>query len=68
MLQIIIYMLAVYYVLKGVEILYIALASVRHDRSRLIFFAVLILLFCFIIALAFVSLSNFQVEHSRLSP
>ncbi|MDR3509928.1 MAG: hypothetical protein P4L64_18730 [Caulobacteraceae bacterium] len=70
MLQIITYMLAFYFILKGVEILQIGLASNRENRKLLIGIGVLSIIACVIAASAFVSQQDSQAESlsSRATP
>jgi len=58
MLQIITYLLAFYLVMKGVEILQIALASAREKRSAMIALGVLCIVACVIAAIAFVVMQD----------
>jgi uncharacterized membrane protein HdeD (DUF308 family) len=58
MLQIITYLLAFYLVIKGVEILQIALASNREDRSGIIIFGVFVLIACILAAGGFVTMQD----------
>ena len=60
MLQILTYMLAFYFVLKGIEILQIALASNRDKRGGIIAIGVLTLIGCVIAAIAFASMQDQQ--------
>jgi hypothetical protein len=60
MLQILTYMLAFYFVLKGLEILQIALASNRDKRGGIIAIGVLTLIGCVIAAIAFASMQDQQ--------
>ena len=60
MLQVLTYMLAFYFVLKGIEILQIALASNRNKRGGIIAIGVLTLTGCVIAAVAFASLQDQQ--------
>lgn len=60
MLQILTYMLAFYMVLKGVEILQIALASAREKRKGVIALGALTLVACVVAALAFVVMQDEQ--------
>jgi uncharacterized membrane protein (DUF485 family) len=60
MLQIITYLLAFYLVVKGLEILQIALASNRVSRGGIIAFGVLVLVACIVAALAFVVMQDNQ--------
>jgi len=62
MLQILTYMLAFYMVLKGVEILQIALASNREKRGGIIAIGALTLMACILAAFAFVALQDGQAE------
>ncbi len=58
MLQIITYLLAFYLVVKGLEILQIALASNRESRGGIITFGVLVLLACIVAAFTFVGMQD----------
>jgi uncharacterized membrane protein len=60
MLQIITYLLAFYLVVKGLEILQIALASNRDNRGGIIALGVLVLVACVVAALAFVVMQDHQ--------
>lgn len=60
MLQIITYLLSFYLVLKGAEILQIALASSRERRSGIIVFGVACLAASLLAAFAFVKLQDEQ--------
>jgi len=60
MLQVITYLLAVYLVVKGLEVLQIGLASSREDRSGLITFGAIVLVFCIVAAIAAVVLQDTQ--------
>lgn len=62
MLQIITYLLAFYLVVKGVEILQIALASNRESRTGMISLGVLMVLACIVAAGGFVSMQDRQAE------
>lgn len=62
MLQIITYLLAFYLVVKGVEILQIALASNREKRGGIIAFGVLVLIACVFAASAFVTMQDKQAQ------
>ena len=62
MLQIITYLLAVYLVVKGIEVLQIGLASNRESRSGVIILGALTLVGCIIAA---VSLVSMQDEHAK---
>ena len=70
MLQIITYLLAFYLVVKGVEILQIALASNREDRGSIIILGVLVLLFCIFAAGGFTYMQDRQAKSlsNRVSP
>ena len=60
MLQILTYMLAFYFILKGIEILQIALASGRDKRGGIIAIGVLTLIGCGIAAFSFVQMQDAQ--------
>ncbi|QUE76051.1 hypothetical protein [Stutzerimonas stutzeri] len=62
MLQIITYLLAFYLVIKGVEILQIALSSNREKRGGIITLGVLVLLACLMAAGSFVAMQDQQVQ------
>jgi uncharacterized membrane protein HdeD (DUF308 family) len=62
MLQILTYLLAVYLIVKGIEVLQIALASSRTDRSGPIAVGVLTLIGCVIAALIFISWQDSQAH------
>jgi len=62
MLQILTYLLAFYVVIKGIEILQIALASPRQDRSWIIVLGVLVLGACIITAFVFVAVQDHQAS------
>ncbi|HEY7640200.1 MAG TPA: hypothetical protein VH814_10780 [Steroidobacteraceae bacterium] len=62
MLQIITYMLAFYFVLKGVEILQIALSSNREKRGGIVALGVIVLVVCIVVGLGFVSLQDKQAQ------
>ena len=62
MLQILTYMLAFYFILKGIEILQIALASNRDKRGGIIAIGVLTLVACGIAAVTFVSMQDQQAS------
>jgi len=62
MLQILTYLLAFYLVVKGVEILQIALASKRESRSGMIVFGAITLAVCIVAALVFVSMQDNQAS------
>ncbi len=60
MLQIITYLLAFYLVIKGTEVLQIALASPRQERAGIITIGVLVLGACIVAAGAFVVMQDQQ--------
>jgi hypothetical protein len=60
MLQILTYLLAFYLVVKGFEVLQIALASARPDRTGIIVLGFLVLGACIVAALGFVVMQEFQ--------
>lgn len=60
MLQIITYLLAFYLIIKGFEILQIALASNRESRAGIITLGVLVLVACILAAIGFVYLQDQQ--------
>lgn len=62
MLQIITYLLAFYLVIKGVEILQIALASNRESRGGIIAFGALVLIVCIGAAFYFVNMQDQQAQ------
>lgn len=62
MLQILTYMLAFYLVLKGIEILQIALASNRPKRAGIITLGALTLVACIIAAVCFAGLQDQQAQ------
>lgn len=67
MLQIITYLLSFYLVIKGVEVLQIALASSREKRGAMIAIGAIVLAACLIAATAFVAMQELQaasVGHS----
>jgi uncharacterized membrane protein len=72
MLQIITYLLAFYLVVKGLEVLQIALASSRQHRAAMIALGVIVLIACAIAALAFVVMQDKQAvslgSGSRFTP
>lgn len=55
MLQILTYLLAFYLIVKGVEVLQVALASSRESRAGMIAVGVLTLVACLIAAVVFVT-------------
>jgi hypothetical protein len=62
MLQILTYLLSFYLVIKGVEVLQIALASSRPNRNGIIVFGVLTLIACVVAAGAFSSMQDDQAR------
>lgn len=60
MIQVLTYLLAFYLVVKGLEILQIALASNRDKRAGIILFGALVLAACIVAALAFVAMQDQQ--------
>ncbi|HEY3698300.1 MAG TPA: hypothetical protein VGK97_03145 [Spongiibacteraceae bacterium] len=60
MLQIITYLLAFYLVIKGIEILQIALASNRDNRAGIIVFGFIVLATCIFAAGSFVVMQDHQ--------
>ncbi len=62
MLQIITYLLAFYLVIKGIEILQIALASNRERRDGIIALGVLVFIACLIAAGGFVFMQDEQAR------
>jgi uncharacterized membrane protein len=58
MLQIITYLLAVYLVVKGLEVLQIAFASNREKRTGIIMLGILVLAGCVVAAIAFATLQD----------
>lgn len=60
MLQVITYVLCFYLIIKGAEILQIALASNREKRGGIITFGVLVLIACIVAAGGFVTLQDRQ--------
>lgn len=58
MLQILTYMFAFYLVLKGIEILQIALASNREQRTGIIVLGVIVLGLCVLAAFGFVDMQD----------
>ncbi len=62
MLQIMTYLLAFYLVIKGIEILQIALASSRDKRGGIIALGALTLIACIIAAFAFVTMQDQQAQ------
>jgi amino acid transporter len=62
MLQIITYLLAFYLVMKGVEILQIALASNRPSRAGIIFIGLLAIVACVGAAFTLVNMQDRQAQ------
>ena len=62
MLQIITYVLAFYLVMKGVEILQIALASPRQDRAGIVAIGLIALVACIVGAAVFVNWQDQQAS------
>jgi uncharacterized membrane protein HdeD (DUF308 family) len=62
MIQILTYMFAFYLVVKGVEILQIALASNRERRGGIITIGVLTLILCIVAAGGFVTMQDRQAK------
>lgn len=62
MLQIITYLLAFYLIVKGFEILQIALASSRERRAGIISLGVLVLIACIVAAAGFVTMQDEQAQ------
>ena len=62
MLQIMTYLLAYYLVIKGIEVLQIALASNRDKRGAMITIGALTLIACVIAAVAFVTMQDQQAQ------
>lgn len=62
MLQIITYLLSFYLILKGIEILQIALASNRQHRFGILLLGVLTLIACLVAAGGFVSMQDKQAQ------
>ena len=62
MLQIITYLLAFYLIVKGVEILQIALASNRERRGGIIALGALVLIACMLAAVSFVAMQDKQAQ------
>jgi hypothetical protein len=68
MLQIITYLLAVYLVFKGVEILQIGLASSRPDRTGMIIVGVIALIICTSVAGFLVNAQDEQAQSLSRGP
>jgi len=62
MLQIITYLLAFYLIIKGIEILQIALASNRQSRGPIIILGTMVLIACIIAAGGFVFMQDEQAK------
>lgn len=62
MLQILTYLLAFYLVIKGIEILQIALVSNREKRGGIVALGVVTLIACFIAAGSFVTMQDRQAQ------
>lgn len=62
MIQILTYMIAFYLIVKGIEILQIALASGRDKRSGIIALGVATLIGCLIAATAFIKMQDRQAS------
>lgn len=62
MLQIITYLLAFYLVIKGIEILQIALASNREEKGGIIALGWVVLISCLFAAVGFVTMQNEQAQ------
>jgi uncharacterized membrane protein HdeD (DUF308 family) len=60
MLQIITYLLGVYLVVKGIEVLQIGLASNRESRTGMIILGVLTLILCILAAIGFATMQDSQ--------
>ena len=67
MLQIITYLLAVYLIVKGVEVLQIGLASNRENRGGLIIIGAITLGICAAAAVIFVSMQDDQAKSIQAS-
>jgi hypothetical protein len=63
MLQVITYMLAFYLVVKGIEILQIAMASAREHRSGMIILGSFVLAACIVSAIGFVGMQDGMATH-----
>lgn len=64
MLQILTYLFAFYLVVKGVEVLQIALASSRQNRAGIIILGVLVLGACVVAGIAFCVMQDLQASHA----
>jgi hypothetical protein len=62
MLQVITYLLSFYLIVKGVEVLQIALASDREKRRAIITIGVFTLIACIIAAFGFTYLQDIQAQ------
>ena len=62
MLQILTYLLAVYLVVKGIEVLQIALASTREKRGGIIALGVLTLIVCILAAGSLTYMQDIQAR------
>jgi uncharacterized membrane protein HdeD (DUF308 family) len=62
MLQILTYLLSFYLVIKGIEVLEIALASNREKRGGIVTFGALTLFACVIAAFVFTSMQDRQAQ------
>ena len=62
MLQILTYLLGMYLVVKGVEVLQIALASNRDNRAGTIVIGLLTLLGCIVGAVTFIDMQDKQAQ------
>ena len=63
MLQVITWLLSIYLIVKGVEVLQVGLASSRANRKPMIIIGWLTLAFCFLAAIAFTTLQDEQAAH-----
>ncbi len=62
MLQIIMYLLAFYLVVKGIEILQIGLASNREKRTGLIILGIFTFVACLVAGVGFVNMQDKQAQ------
>jgi len=67
MLQILTYLLAVYLVVKGVEVLQIGLASNRDNRTVLIIIGVITLVVCIGAGFSFTAMQDKQAQSMQAS-
>jgi uncharacterized membrane protein HdeD (DUF308 family) len=67
MLQIITYLLCFYLIVKGIEILQIALASGRENRRPMIILGALTLAACVLAAFAFIGMQDSQASSMSAS-